>query len=76
MRKIVILAGLLMGAALFTGTPAEAYVGCQCFKIGAPPVCTATVKSCVFRRGGVCLAPCEYVPRRVHHKRHSPKKKM
>jgi hypothetical protein len=75
MRKIVILAGLLMGAALFSGTPAKAYVSCECFKIGAAPVCTATVDSCLFGRGGVCLAPCNYVPPPVHHRRHSPHKK-
>jgi hypothetical protein len=38
MRKIVILAGLLMGAALFTGTRANAWVGCGCYKLGAAPV--------------------------------------
>ena len=41
--QIVILAGLLMGAALFTGTPAKADVGCQCVKLGAPSICTAGV---------------------------------
>ncbi len=40
MRKIVILAGLLAGAALFaTGTPAKAWVGCECVKLGAASVC-------------------------------------
>ena len=55
MRKIVILAGLLMGAALFTGTPAKAELGCQCVKLGAPSICTAGVGEC-FNYGGVCLA--------------------
>ena len=36
MRKIIVLAGLLIGAALFTGTPAKAWVGCECVKLGAP----------------------------------------
>ena len=33
MRKFVILAGLLAGAALFTGTPAKAWVGCECVRL-------------------------------------------
>ena len=35
MRKILILAGLLLGAALFTGTPAKADLGCTCIKLGS-----------------------------------------
>ena len=58
MRKIVIVAGLLMGAALFTGTPAKADLGCLCGKLGAPAVCVATVTECNFSRGGVCLSAC------------------
>jgi hypothetical protein len=61
MRKFVIVAGLLTGAALFSGAPANAAVmGCLCGKIGAPAVCTATVTDCNFKNGGVCIAPCSY----------------
>jgi hypothetical protein len=73
MRKIVILAGLLMGAALFTGTPAKAWVGCACVKLGQAPVCVAGVAEC-FTMGGVCLAPCDYVAPKVK-KAHKKKKK-
>jgi len=75
MRKIVILAGLLMGAAMLSGSPANAAVGCLCGKIGAPGVCMATVTDCNFRYGGVCIAPCAYDepkmrrPHRRHHKK-------
>lgn len=72
MRKIVILAGLLAGAALFaTGTPAKAWVGCECVKLGAAPVCMPGVAECL-ASGGVCLAPCDYAaPKKVvkHHKK-------
>jgi hypothetical protein len=78
MRKIVILAGLLAGAALFaTGTPAKAWVGCECVKLGAAPVCVPGVLECT-SMGGVCLAPCDYVaakPMHKHHKHHMKKKK-
>jgi hypothetical protein len=57
MRKIVILAGLLLGAALLTGSSANAAVGCMCGKFGAPLMCTATINDC-FKSGGVCIAPC------------------
>lgn len=58
MRKIVILAGLLLGAAMLTGaTPANAAIGCMCAKFGAPLVCTATINDC-FKMGGACIAPC------------------
>jgi len=74
MRKIVILAGLLIGAALFTGTPAKAAVGCLCGKLGAPAVCTATVMDCNFKNGGVCISTCIMEePKKV--KKHKRKKK-
>ena len=70
MRKIVILAGLLMGAALLTGTPAKADIGCLCGKLGAAAVCTATITDCNFKNGGVCMAPCAYeTPKVRKHKR-------
>ncbi len=40
MRKILIVAGLLLGAALLTGTsatPAQAWVGCVCVKSARLP---------------------------------------
>jgi len=79
MRKIVIVAGLLAGAAFLftTGTPAKAWVGCECVKLGAPAVCVKGVLECS-AMGGVCLAPCDYVaPKRMHkHHRHHKKAKM
>ena len=61
MRKIVIVAGLLMGAALLTGSPAKAAtVGCLCGKLGAAAVCTGTIADCNLKTGGVCIAICAY----------------
>lgn len=57
MRKIVVLAGLLLGAVLLTGSPANAAIGCMCAKFGAPLTCTATINDC-FQSGGACIAPC------------------
>jgi hypothetical protein len=79
MRKIVIGAALLLGAALFTtgpGTPAKAAVGCLCGKIGAPAVCVATVTDCNFKNGGVCVLPCilEEPKMSKKHKRKAKKK--
>ena len=75
MRKIVILAGLLAGVALFTtGTPAKAWVGCSCVRLGAAPVCVPGVLECT-GMGGVCLAPCDYVAPKPMHKHHHHKKK-
>jgi hypothetical protein len=71
MRKFIIAAALLTGAALFTGSAAKAEAGCQCVKLGAPSVCVAGVSEC-FKYGGVCLAPCDYKPKMMRHK----KKKM
>jgi hypothetical protein len=76
MRKIIVLAGLLAGAALFSGTPAKAWVGCECVKLGAAPVCVPGVLECA-GMGGVCLAPCDYVapkPMVKHHRHHHAKK--
>ncbi len=78
MRKFVILAGLLAGAALFTGTPAKAWVGCECVRLGQPGVCVAGVLECT-GMAGVCLAPCDYVapkPMHKHHRHHHKKMKM
>jgi hypothetical protein len=74
MRKIVILAGLLMGAALFTGTPAKAELGCTCVKLGKPVACTSGPSECTFKNGGLCVLPCAYQPPKAA-KRHVAKKK-
>jgi len=79
MRKILVVAGLLAGAALFTtgsATPAKAWVGCECYKINAAPVCMKGPVECT-AAGGVCLAPCDYVaPKKVkHHKKKAKAKK-
>lgn len=78
MRKFLIVAGLLASAALFTAgasTPANAWVGCTCVKLGAPAVCMKGPVECG-AAGGVCLAPCDYVaPKKVkHHKKAKAKK--
>ena len=77
MRKLVLMAGLLLGAAFLPGTPAqaEAMVGCSCVKLGAAPVCTATVLECNFQVGGVCVAPCTYEPPKKAGKKHHKRKK-
>jgi len=62
MRKIVILAGLLLGAALLTGSPAKAELGCTCVKLGTAPTCTSGVTACTIQGGGVCVLPCSYTP--------------
>lgn len=74
MRKIVILAGLLMSAALFTGTPAKAELGCTCVKIGTPAMCSAGLVTCTLKGGGICVLPCDYIEPMV--KKHKKKKKM
>jgi hypothetical protein len=75
MRKIFIFAGLLMGAALLTGTPAKAAIGCLCGKLGAPAVCTATVTDCNFKNGGVCISPCIMEEPKMATKKMGKKKK-
>ena len=79
MRKFVILAGLLLGAALFTDTPAQAWVGCTCIKAGAPAMCAKGPVECTFGGGGVCVLPCDYTEPKMmkkrHHHRHAMKKK-
>ncbi len=78
MRKIVILAGALLGAALFTGTPAKAELGCTCIKLGSNPACTSGIGECTFKGGGACILPCDYqAPKTMkHHRRAHKKKKM
>ncbi len=66
------MAGLLLGAALQSGTPAraEAMLGCSCVKPGAAPV---SVLQCNSRRPlpGVC----SYEPPKKKMARHKAKKK-
>jgi hypothetical protein len=62
MRKILAFAVLLAAAALLSGAPAKADMGCGCVKLGAPATCTATMSECMNKVGGLCLAPCDYVP--------------
>jgi hypothetical protein len=76
MRKVFIIGGLLLGAALLPGAPAKAAVGCQCVKLGAPSICTATVADCNFNYHGVCVAPCTYEPPKKYRKHRRYKKKM
>ena len=74
MRKLVILAGLALGVGLFAGAPAKAAtVGCSCVKLGANPVCTATVSDCNLKVRGVCMWTCAYEPKMAKAKK---KKKM
>jgi len=76
MRKIVIGAALLLGAALLTtGTPAQAAVGCLCGKLGAPAVCVATITDCNFKNGGLCVLPCIMEEPKVSKKKMGKKKK-
>jgi hypothetical protein len=80
MRKIILLAGLLASAALFTGTPAKAELGCTCVKIGSPVMCTGGITSCTMVGGGICVLPCDYSPAKMmrhhrHHKKMAMKKK-
>jgi hypothetical protein len=78
MRKFLIVAGLLAGAALFTTgstTPAKAWVGCACAKLSAPAVCMPGPVECA-ASGGVCLLPCDYTaPKKMKHHRHHKKAK-
>jgi hypothetical protein len=74
MRKIVIVAGALMGAALLAGTPAKAELGCTCVKLGAPAACVSGFAECTFKNGGLCVLPCAYKAPKMS-KRHMGKKK-
>ena len=77
MRKLVLFAGLLLAAAFVPGTPAkaEAMLGCECVRLGAPAMCTATVLDCNVKVGGVCLAPCTYEPPKAAKKHHHARRK-
>lgn len=63
MRKILILSGLLLGVTLFattSSTPANAWVGCTCVKLGAPAACVEGPATCTLKNGGACVLPCDY----------------
>jgi hypothetical protein len=74
MRKILVLATLLVAAGLLNGAPAQVETGCGCFKLGAPSTCTAAIGECMNKVGGLCLAPCDDKARIAMSK--SKKKKM
>jgi hypothetical protein len=73
MRKFIVVAALLTGAALLSGSPAKAEVGCQCVKLGSPSLCMAGIAECS-KYGGVCLAPCDYKPPMMKKMKHMKKK--
>lgn len=78
MRKLLLVTGVLLGGALLGGSPASAEVGCACLKLGAAPVCVASVAQCNQAIGGLCIAPCDYQPPKMvkrHHKKRPLKKK-
>jgi len=75
MRKIVVVAGLLVAAAMFSSTPAKAWVGCVCVKLGAPGVCMRGPVECA-GTGGACLLPCDYAEPKPAKASHKKKKKM
>ena len=68
MRKFIVVAALLTGVALYSGSPANAAVGCQCIKFGSPSLCVAGIPECS-KYGGACLAPCDYTPKMMKHKK-------
>ena len=77
MRKILVVAGFALGAALLSGAPAQAEVGCGCVKLGSSPMCVASVNECLSKVGGLCLTPCDYQPpKKTAMKHHKTKKKM
>lgn len=67
--------GLITAAALFTGIPVKAELGCTCIKLGAPAMCTSGVTECTMKGGGVCVLPCDYSPPKMmkHHRHHKKK---
>lgn len=76
MRKLLLVMGLLVSGALLTGGPASAELGCTCVKLGAAPVCVASIEQCVSRVGGICVAVCDYQAPKVVKKKTKAKKKM
>ncbi len=76
MRKVLLITGLLVGGALFTGAPALAATGCACATLTKAPVCVASVDQCVAGMHGLCVAPCDYKAPKMTKKMHKSKKKM
>ena len=76
MRKMLVVAGFALGTALLSGVSAQAEVGCGCVKLGASPVCVASINDCMANVGGLCLAPCDYRPPKKMAMKHKAKKKM
>ncbi len=74
MHKFLIAAGLLLGAALLTGTPSKAELGCTCVKLGQAPMCTAGIGDCTLKGGGACVLPCDYTPPKTAKIKHKKKK--
>lgn len=78
MRKLVVLAGLLLAAALLPGTSAQAAPGCLCARIDQAPICVADVGVCAGKVHGVCVGICDYsAPKKMKHhaKKHHAMKK-
>lgn len=70
MRKLLLVSGVLAGSALLAGSPASAdQVGCACVKLGAAPVCVASIDACVSGMGGLCISPCDYKPPKMMKKK-------
>jgi hypothetical protein len=76
MRKLAIVAGLLLAGALFGGSQAKAEVGCLCATAFKAPVCTNTILSCNMTMGGACVAPCDKAPKMSKAKRRHKKEAM
>ena len=75
MRKLLLVTGLLLSGALLTGGPASAaQLGCECVKLGASPVCVASISQCVSGIGGLCVAPCDYTPPKMVKRHYKPRK--
>jgi len=75
MRKLAIVAGLLLAATVFGGSQAKAEVGCLCATAFKAPVCTNTILTCNTKLGGACVAPCDYHAPKMSKARHHHKKK-
>jgi len=74
MRKVLLVAGLVMGGAFIGGGPASAATGCACATLTAAPVCVASIEACVSGMHGLCVAPCDYHPPKMVKKYKKHKK--
>ena len=74
MRKFILGAGLILGAAMIFGSvPAKADLGCLCVKLGQNAACVSGIASCI-AGPGACVLPCDYTPSKKMM-RHGKKKK-